>query len=194
MIRLFFTPKTRASRVVWLLEEAGLDYQLVPITLGAEQQPEAFLRASPLGKVPAIIDGDTPVADSAAICLYVADRYPESRLAPATDDPLRGEYLFWCLYAPSVIEPAMAEKVAGVDPQPGRNGWGSFDLMISALEQRLEGREWIVGNRFTAADIMTGSSVGFLRVFGLLPDSAVLNAYADRCLERPALQKAMSYD
>jgi len=191
-MKLYHAPQTRSGRILWLLEEAGVDYDVETVTLGDPNPPQAFLDASPLGKVPALVDGDVVVADSAAICLYVADRYRQASLAPAIDAPERGEYLFWMIYTPGVIEPAMAELAAGTEPQPRRNGWGSFDKMISTLESRLDGSDWLVGNRFSAADVMNGSSVAFMRQFDMLPKSPVLEAYADRCAERPAYQKAMS--
>ena len=191
-MKLFYSKQTRSSRIVWLLEEAGVDYEIVTIELGAADQPADFLAASPMHKVPAIEDGDVAMADSAAIAIYVADRYADAGLAPAIDDPLRGQYLFWTMYTPGVVEPAMAEKIAGTEPNPRSYGWGSFDLMIETLEKPLSTDPWLLGEQFSAADIITGSSVVYLRMFGMLPDSEVLNAYADRCLERPGFQKALA--
>ena len=193
-MKLFYSPQTRSSRIVWLLEEAGVDYALVPIVLGAEDQPVEFVAASPMRKVPAIQDGDVAMADSAAIAIYVADRYPEAGLAPAIDDPARGQYLYWCIYTPGVIEPAMVEKMSGIEPNRRSYGWGSFDLMVSTLENALETGPWLLGERFSAADIMTGSAVVFMRMFDLLPESEILDAYAERCLERPAYQHALKMD
>jgi glutathione S-transferase len=105
-----------------------------------------------LGKVPALVDGDVKMSESAAICLYIADRYGAGSLAPAVDDPTRGKFLYWLMYTPAVIEPAMSEKFNGVEPARQRSGWGDFDM---------------------------------------LPDSKVFGAYADRCLARPAYQRAL---
>ena len=143
-----------------------------------------------MGKVPALVDGDAALAESAAICLYVADRYAATRLAPALDDPLRGEFLYWLMYTPAVVEPAMSEQINKVKPNPGSSGWGSFDSMISTFEARLAGRDWVIGDAFSAADVMLGSSAIFMRMFGMLPESDVLEAYADRCMARPAFLKA----
>ncbi len=193
-MKLFYSPRTRSSRVVWLLEEAGIDYELVPIQLGADDQPADFLAASPMRKVPAIQDRHVAMADSAAIAIYVADSYPEAGLAPALDEAARGDFLYWCLYTPGVIEPAMAEKISGSEPNPRSFGWGSFDLMIETLEKRLQDRTWLLGETFSAADILTGSSVVYLRMVGLLPESETLSDYADRCLQRPAYQVALKMD
>ena len=164
-MKLFWSPQTRASRA-----------------------------ASPMGKVPALADGDVMMSESAAIALYVADRYCSGTLAPAIDDPARGKFLYWLMYTPAVIEPAMSEKINGNEPNPGRSGWGDFDLMIETIENELQDRTWLLGDQFTAADVLVGSSVSFMRMFDMLPDSEVLNAYADRCLARPAYKKALERD
>ena len=195
-MKLFWCPKTRAARIVWMLEEAGVDYQRVLVDIrdpDAERDP-AFLRASPMGKVPALQDGDVLMADSAAIALYVADRYPAAALAPALDDPQRGEYLYWMLYTPGVVEPALMEKFSGVEPNRVSAGWGDFDTMIATLEAALRRGPWLLGDAFSAADVMNGSSVQFMHVFNALPDSPVLKEYMQRCLARPAFQTALALD
>lgn len=191
-MKLYWAPRTRATRVLWMLEELGCDHELEEVDIRSPDRSDSaeFREASPMGKVPALVDGDTRLAESAAICLYLADRYASGKLAPAIDDPQRGRFLYWLMYTPAVIEPAMSEKVSGVAPNPGQSGWGDFDSMIRTLEQGLGDEDWIQGE-FSAADVMLGSSVVFLRMFDMLPDSAVLNAYADRCLARPAYQKAI---
>jgi len=192
-MKLFWAPQTRAQRGIWLLEEAGVKYEMVRIDLGSEasRATDGFLEASPMGKVPALIDGEIRMAESAAICLYVADRYGMGSLAPALDDPQRGKYLYWTLYTPAVIEPAMSEKFNNVTPNRQRSGWGDFDLMIETWDDALEGREWILGDSFTAADVMLGSSAIFLRLFEMLPNTRNLGDYADRCAARPAYVRAV---
>lgn len=193
-MKLFWHPRTRASRALWMLEEAAVEYERVEVDLARprkDRDPE-FLAASPMAKVPALVDGEVRVADSTAICLYVADRYAPGRLAPAVDEAARGPFLWWMVFTPGVIEPAMAERFGGWKPDPGRSGWGSFDLMIRTLERGLEPGPWLLGDRFTAADVMVGSSVVFMRLFKVLPDSPVLETYADRCLARPAYQTALA--
>lgn len=191
-MKLFWAPQTRAQRVIWMLEEAGVDYELERVQLGGPELSDEFLAASPMGKVPAIADGRVAMAESAAICVYVADRYCSGLLAPAIDDPLRGRYLYWTLYTPAVVEPAMSEKFNKVEANRRRSGWGDFELMIETWDSALDGTDWIVGERFTAADVMLGSSAIFLRLFGMLPESRNLDAYADRCTARPAYERAMA--
>ena len=191
-MKLYWSPQTRSTRALWILEEAGLDYELEQVDIrnpGRDKSPE-FLDASPMGKVPALVDGDVRMSESAAICLYVADRYGAGKLAPGIDDPARGKFLYWLMYTPAVIEPCMSEKFHGVETNRYRSGWGDFELMLDTLERGITGRDWILGDDFTAADVMLGSSVAFMRLFDMLPDSAALGAYADRCLARPACLKA----
>ena len=192
-MKLYWAPQTRSARALWMLEETGLDYErvLVDIRDPGREDDEEFRTASPMGKVPALVDGDVLMSESAAICLYLADRYCSGSLAPAPDDSLRGKFLYWLMYTPAVIEPAMSEKFNGVEPARQRSGWGDFDLMIETLENGLADKEWILGDQFTAADVMLGSSTVFLRAFEMLPESDVLGAYADRCLARPTYTKVM---
>ncbi|MEW5424745.1 glutathione S-transferase family protein [Amorphus sp. 3PC139-8] len=194
MITLYWAPHTRASRIIWLLEEAGLPYSLCEVNVhdGSARAHSEFMTASPMGKVPAIRDGQATVFDSAAICGYIADRYPDSGLAPATDDPQRALYWQWMVFTPSVIEPALSEKAGGWTTATGRNAWGDFDRMIAAFEAGIGETDWVLGETFSAADIMLGSSAIFMRMFDMMPESPILNAYADRCAARPAFQRAMA--
>ncbi len=192
-MRLYWAPQTRSVRAIWMLEEAGLDYELefVDIRATDRRDSEAFRAASPMGKVPALSDGDVAMSESAAICLYVADRYAPGRLAPAVDDPQRGRFLYWLMYTPAVIEPAMSERFNHVQPNRGRSGWGDFDLMVETWVNALEDRQWILGGEFSAADVMLGSSAIFMREFDMLPDAPEIAAYADRCLGRDACRKSI---
>lgn len=191
-MRVFWAPQTRSTRAIWMLEEAGIDYDMELIDLRSPDRTDSaeFLAASPMGKVPAIGDGDATMSESAAICIYIADRYGTGTLAPAIDDPQRGKFLYWTMYTPAVVEPAMAEKYSKVESNRGRNGWGDFDLMIKTFDEGLEDNEWILGDNFTAADVMLGSSAVFMRRFEMLPDTRNIDAYAERCLARPTFQQA----
>ena len=193
-MKLFWAPQTRSTRAIWMLEEAGIDYEMELIDIGSPDRKDSdeFLAASPMGKVPAIVDGETAMSESAAICIYVADRYGGGTLAPSIDDAMRGKYLYWTIYTPAVVEPAMSEKFNKIESNRVRSGWGDFDLMIKTFDEGLAGNQWILGDQFTAADVMLGSSAVFMRMFEMLPDSKNLSDYADRCLARPAYKKALS--
>jgi glutathione S-transferase len=198
MITLYWCPRTRAARALWMLEELGEPFrvELVDIRDPESKQTPDFRKASPMGKVPAIMDtldnGTVYMADSAAICLYLADRYACGRLAPTLDDAARGRYLYWMTYTPGAVEPAMMEKFNGLEVSPGSCGWGNFDIMVEVLEGGVGAGPWVMGGRFTAADVLLGSSVNFMRQFGLLGERPVLNAYLERCLARPAYQAALA--
>ena len=191
-MKLFWAPQTRAQRAIWMLEEAGLEYELERVELGSPDHSAEFLAASPMGKVPALVDGDVAMSESAAICIYVADRYAAGTLAPPIDDAQRGKFLYWTLYTPAVVEPAMSEKFNQVEPNRQRSGWGDFDLMIETFDRALSDRDWILGDRFTAADVMLGSSAIFMRMFDMLPETENLGAYADRCQSRSAWERAFA--
>jgi glutathione S-transferase len=195
-MKLFWCPQTRAIRVLWMMEELGVDYELAVTDVRAEDDPNRaeLLTASPMGKVPALVDGDVRMAESAAICLYLADRYAAGTLAPALDSANRGMFLYWIMYVPAVVEPAMAEKFSGQEPNRQSHGWGDFDTMVSTLEKALDGKDWLVGNRFSAADVMVGSTCYFLKKFGIMPESEVLESYTARCTKRPAFAKALAAD
>ncbi|MEO0576548.1 MAG: glutathione S-transferase family protein [Pseudomonadota bacterium] len=191
-MELFWCPKTRASRAVWILEEAGCTYTKTLIDIRDEDAKahRGFLAASPMGKVPALADGDAVLADSSAICLYVADRYASGTLAPAINAPERAQFLFWMLYAGSVMEPCMAEGFGTAQANRSAHGWGDFASMVETLEARLASRPWIMGEDFCAADVMIGSTAGFMKMFGILPESHVIESYLKRCSERPAYQRS----
>jgi len=195
-MKFYWCANTRAFRIAWLLEEAGVRYERVVIDIhdAAAKSDPAFRAVSPMGKVPALEDGAARLSDSGAICIYVADQYTEARLAPPVGHPERARYLQWITFTNSVIEPAMAEKFAKLEPRPGSFGWGSFDLMLATLRSELSRGEWILGDRFCAADVLLGTSAFYLKQFALIGDDPILGAYAVRCQERPAWQRAKAFD
>jgi len=195
-MKFYWCANTRAFRIAWLLEEAGVRYERVVIDIhdAAAKSDPAFRAVSPMGKVPALEDGAARLSDSGAICIYVADQYTEARLAPPIGHPERARYLQWITFTNSVIEPAMAEKFAKLEPRRGSFGWGSFDLMLATLRSELSRGEWILGDRFCAADVLLGTSAIYLKQFALIGDDPILSAYAVRCQERPAWQRAKAFD
>jgi glutathione S-transferase len=195
-MKLYWCPQTRATRGAWMLEEAGVSYERVRIDIRNPESKNdpAFRAASPMGKVPALEDGEVRIWDSGALCAYIADQYPARQLAPPIGHPDRGRYLMWLMYTNSVIEPAMTEKASQAAPSPLRNGWGSFDQMTATLRDGLAQGPWILGARFSAADVLLGMSCYFMRAFKMLEHDPVLYAYADRCAARPAFQKALSFE
>jgi glutathione S-transferase len=195
-MKLYWCPKTRAIRALWMLEELSVPYERVFIDIrdaNAKANP-AFRAVSPMGKVPALEDGATRLWDSGAICAYLADQYPHAKLAPPIGDPDRGRYLQWLLYTNAVIEPAMAEKFSNAPVSTVAHGWGSFDQMLSVLRDGLAAGPWVLGPRFSAADVLLGTACHFLRQFKLIDAESAIVAYVERCAARPAFGRAMAHD
>jgi glutathione S-transferase len=193
-MKLYWCPKTRALRALWMLEELGQPFERVLIDIRNPQARDdaAFRSVSPMGKVPALEDGTTRLWDSGAVCAYLADQYPAAGLAPPIGHPDRGVYLQWLMYTNAVIEPAMAEHFSKAPVSSVAHGWGSYEQMLAVLRAGLARGPWILGERFCAADVLLGMSCYFMRQFGLLQDEPALCAYADRCAARPALQRALA--
>lgn len=196
MIALYYALQTRSLRALWMLEEIGQPYERKRIDIHAADHPTAdFLRVSPLGKVPAIADGPTTVAESGAVLFYLAERFPQAKLAPPPGDPRRGRYLQWLFFAAANVEPAYMAKLRGIDLPHSTAGWGSFDHMIQVIEQALTPGPWIVGEQFTAVDVLLGSDLYFgQEVMKIVPHRPAIDAYLDRCRERPALHRAIAID
>ena len=143
-----------------------------------------------MGKLPVLADDDVVITESAAIGLYLADRYAAGRLAPALNDPKRGAYLRWSLFAPSVIEPGAMAKTAGWSVKESAAGWGGYPAMVEAIESAVAGRSFVLGDEFSMADVIFGGTVRYMLSFKLLEPTATLTAYSERLAARPALQRA----
>ena len=192
MMKLYWSPRSRSFTALWLMEEAGQPYErvLTDISKGAQRTPE-YLAINPMGKVPAIQDGDTTLAEAAAICTYVAERYPEAKLAPLPGDPLRGKYLYWLFFGPSCVEPAMVQVATKIEMNPVSAGWGNAQRVFDVLDAALEKGPWILGENFSAADIVIGSALNFsVRLFKMVPTRLSFERYLDACSARPAFQRA----
>lgn len=184
-------PYTRAATTLWMLEEVGVAYELryLDIMAGEHKTPQ-ILALNPMGKLPIIVDGDVVVTESAAIGLYLADRYAPGRLAPTLDAPERGPYLRWSLFAPSVIEPGSMAHAASWEYREGSAGWGSHDAMLDAMHSAIEGRDFILGDEFSMADVIFGGTLRFMLQFDMVAKTPAFTAYVERLQARPALQRA----
>lgn len=200
-LRLHFFPRTRATRVRWMLEELGLDYDLRVVDLrSGEQRQRAYRTIHPFGKVPALeIDG-VVMTESLAICLYLADRYPEQGLAPFPGDrPRRAAYMSWMAFSTGTLEPALIEEArqreaatsgrASPDPGPALTPWKDI---AGHLERTFFGRSDLTGEGFTAADIMNGSLMLWARATGLTSELPRVDAWLDALTQRPAYVRATS--
>ncbi len=190
-IVLYYHPFSRAANTVWMLEELEAPYELrhVDIMKGEQKGPEV-LALNPMGKLPILQDGDAVVTESAAIALYLADRYSYGKLAPRVDDPQRAPYLRWSLFAPSVIEPGAMAKSNGWQFKDRQAGWGSHDAMIAAMESAVDGRQFILGDAFSMADCVFGGTLRYMMAFKMVEPTPAFTAYAERLAERPALKRA----
>jgi glutathione S-transferase len=192
MIQLYWAPRTRSFSSLWLMEETGQPYErvLVDLSKGAQKAPE-YLAVNPMGKVPALKDGEATLAEAAAICAYVAERYPEAKLAPSLSDPLRAKYLYWLFFAPSCIEPAMVQVATKIEMSSVSAGWGDAQRVFDVLDAALAKGPWILGETFSAADIAIGSGLNFaVRLFKMVPSRSSFERYIDACAARPAFQRA----
>src|SRR5450631_202294 len=196
MMKLYWAPRTRSLRALWVLEEAGAPYERVrlDLSIGEQKSPE-FRAINPMAKVPALTDGPVAIAESGAICAYVADTYPAASLAPPLGDPARGRYLQWLFFSPGCIEQAFLVKSANAQVRPESAGFGEFDRVFDVLEAAVATSPWLLGERFSAADVMIGLDLHFgIDIFKLVPSRPVLRAYVDRCLARPALERAKAIE
>ena len=191
-MKLYWSPRSRSFTALWLMEETGQPYEcvLTDISTGAQRAPE-YLAINPMGKVPALQDGEATLAEAAAICAYVAERYPEAKLAPAVGDPLRAKYLYWLFFAPSCIEPAIVQLATKIEMNPVAAGWGDAQRVVDVLDAALQKGPWLLGENFSAADIVIGSGLNFgVRLFKMIPSRPSFDAYIARCMARPAFQRA----
>lgn len=190
-IVLYHHPFSRASTVIWMLEEVGVDYELrhVDIMAGGQKSPE-ILALNPMGKLPTLTDGELVVTEAAAIGLYLADRYAYGTLAPRVDDPKRGTYLRWSFFAPSVIEPGATAKMSNWPAKDGQVGWGNYDAMLATMEHALAGRQFLLGDDFSMADVVFGGTLRYMLMFKMVEPRPAFTAYVERLNERPALQRS----
>lgn len=188
---LYHHPFSRAANVVWMLEELGVPYTLEHVEIGqGEQHSEGFHQKNRMGKLPTLVDGDVTVTESAAIGLYLADRYAYGTLAPQVDDPTRAAYLRYSLFAPSVIEPCCYAHMSKWDYKPESAGWGTYENMLASIEEAIGEGPWLLGERFSMADIIFGGTVRYMLRFKMLEPRDAFVAYASRLDARPSSQAA----
>ena len=188
-MKLYYNPRSRAAIAKWMLDECGADYEIVPVDLQQRQHktPE-FLQINPSGKIPALVDGTSRIFENAAICLYLADKFPEANLAPRLDSPEHGRYLSLMVYSTSQLEPAVGDALMGVETIPQR-GWTDLETAQDVIEGELGDGAYLFGEWFTAADVMIGSVFIYKRLFGGPSERPKIEDYVDRLLRRPAVMQ-----
>jgi glutathione S-transferase len=195
-VTLFHAPNSRSGGTRVLLEELGADYELHVLNLKKnEQRDPAYLAINPMGKVPAIRHGDALVTEQPAVYIYLADLYADAGLAPALDDPLRGPYLRWLVFYGSSFEPALIDKAMKREPAPSSTSpYGDYDTMLGTLTQQLRAGPYLLGERFSAADVLWGSALAWTTAFKLVPELPEIMDYIARVGSRPATQRARALD
>ena len=195
-IVFYHNPQSRAAMVRWMLEECGADYEVrhVDLEKGENRRPE-FLAINPMGKIPTIVVEGTVITEAPAIIAWLADAHPEAGLAPPVGSTERGAWYRWLFFGGSCIEPAMADEMFKRPPVARKSaiGWGSVADVIDTVEAGLQPGPWLLGDRFSAADVYVGAELGWAAQFGVpqLKDSKVIGEYIARCRARPAFAKSI---
>ena len=187
-VTLFHAPNTRSNGAMILLEELGAPYDLQVLNFKTgEHRQAAYLATNPMGKVPAIKHGDAVVTEQVAVFLYLADLFPDAGLAPPIGDPLRGPYLRWLAFYGSCFEPALVDRAMKREPAPpGMCPYGDYETMLKTLTDQLARGPYLLGERFTAADVLWGTALTWTTAFKLVPELPVIKAYMERVNSRPA--------
>lgn len=195
-VTFFHSPNSRSAGTLILLEELTADYELKVLNLKTGEQRQApYLAINPMGKVPAIRHGGAIVTEQVALYLYLADLYAEAGLAPAIGDALRGPYLRWMAFYGSSYEPALVDRSMKRDSAPpSTSPYGDFDTMFKTLTDQLGKGPYMLGERFTAVDVLWGTALRWTTMFGLVPDLPVTKAYIERVMARPAVARATRID
>lgn len=199
-ITLFHAPQSRSGAARILLEELGAPYALEVLNLNAkENRSQRYLDINPMGKVPAVVvsqdGGDALVTEQAAIMIYLADLFPEAGLAPGIQDPLRGPYLRWLAFYGSCFEPALIDLAMKREPAPpSMNPYGDHDTMLATLTRQLRAGPWLLGERFSSADVLWGYALDWTVGFKLVPALPEILDYVARLKDRPSARKVAALD
>lgn len=196
-ITLYHASPSRSSIALWMLEEIGEPYEirLLKLSEGDNLKPD-YLAVNPMGKVPALRHGETIVTEVAAICTYLADEFQQKKLSVPVGDPRRGVYLKWLFFGPGCLEPAVTDRAAP-RKEPARRamlGYGDFDTTMNVLARAVEKGPWLMGDQFTAADVVIGANIRWGTIFKLIPERKEFLDYSARIAARPAAQRAEKKD
>jgi glutathione S-transferase len=196
-LTLYTNPMSRGRIARWMLEEVGQPYRTEVLDYATSMKAPAYLAINPMGKVPALRHGDVVVTETAAICAYLADTFPEAKLAPPPGDRRRGPYYRWLFFTAGPVEAAISNKALGfVVPQERERmmGYGHIEHVMSALEAVLSQSNYLAGDDFTAADLYVGSALGFGMIFGTIEKRPAFERYWQLLSARPACKRAKELD
>ncbi len=194
-LKFYTNPMSRGRIVRWMLEEVGAPYDVEYLVYGGSMKSPEYLAINPMGKVPAIVHDGQVVTECAAICAYLADAFPEAKLAPPPAE--RAAYYRWMFFAAGPVEAAVTDRSLGLAVPEDRKmmaGYGDFDDMFQTLVKAVSNTPYIAGDGFTAADVYVGSHIGWGLQFGSLPEHDAFKAYFARLSERPAYRRATELD
>lgn len=193
---LYTNPQSRGRIARWMLEEVGATYRTEVLEYNGSMKSPDYLRINPMGKVPTVMHGQHTITECAAICAYLADAFPDAGLAPTTDE--RANYYRWLFFVAGPMEAAITDtKVLGMAPSDEQKqmvGYGSYDAVMNTLAQVFETRDYVAGDRFTAADVYVGAQINWGLEFGTVEKRPVLQSYAERTRAREAYQRATELD
>jgi glutathione S-transferase len=196
-LTLYHASPSRSSVALWMLEETGQPYdiKLIRLSAGDNLKPD-YLAINPMGKVPALKHGDTVITELAAICTYLADEFPDRKLNVPIGTPKRGTYLKWLFFGPGCLEPAVIDRAAPRKEEARRAmlGYGDFDTTMNVLARAVEKGPWLMGDQFTAADVVIGANIRWGMIFKMVPERKEFIDYAARIAMRPAVQRAEAKD
>src|SRR5271170_471693 len=194
---LYTNPQSRGRIARWMLEETGQPYKTEILDYASTMKAPAYLAINPMGKVPALRHGDAVVTETAAICAYLADAFPQAKLAPPPGHKLRAPYYRWLFFTAGPVEAAISNKALGFVVPPERErmmGYGTFALAMNTLEAAVSRSDFLVGDSFTAADVYVGSAIGFGMMFGTMEKRPAFEQYWQRLIARPAYIRAKEVD
>jgi glutathione S-transferase len=196
-LTLYHASPSRSSIVLWMLEELGQPYdvKLIKLSEGDNLKPD-FLAVNPMGKVPALDHKGTVNTESSAICTYLADEFPQAKLNVPVGTPRRGLYLKWLFFGPGCFEPAVIDRAAPrkEEARRGMLGYGTFETTMDTVAKAIAQGPWLMGDQFTAADVIIGANIRWGTMFKLVPERPEFSAYAGRIAARPAAQRAEAKD
>lgn len=196
MLTLYHAPQSRGVIARWMLEEVAEPYEVRPLSFKkGENRQSAYLAVNPMGKVPALDHDGVVVTEAAAICCYLADAFPKAALAPPIGDRRRGPYLKWLFFGPGALEPAVIDRVLKHEPGPRPMlGYGDFDTLIEVVARAVAQGPYLLGDAFTAADVVIGSGLRWGMMAKAFPERAEITRYVARTAERPAWQRFIEKD
>jgi len=196
-LTLYHASPSRSSIVLWMLEEVGEPYDIKLLSLSKGENMKAdYLAVNPMGKVPALLHKGVAITEVAAICAYLADEFPDAKLAVPVGTPRRGVYLKWLFFGPGCLEPAVTDRAAPRQEPPRRAmlGYGDFDTTMNVIAEAVTKAPYLMGDQFTAADVVIGSNIRWGMMFKMVPERKEFVDYVARLTARPASKQAEQKD